>query len=156
MLLNPWAHREAVMGPDPFGGNDFTTPSTQTPLSSAVYSSTVPAPGLLAPVDGPDRAGPRLSWETGKGKSYLIPALEIPSFIVLLNVFDRLTHGNDVENGKKVYSTNLSTFWDHVTHGPWGFDQDSFKMNQFMHPYQGSIYYGFARSAGLGRLHRRL
>ena len=90
-----------------------------------------------------------LSWETGAGKSYLIPALEIPAFILLLNGVDRLVYPNDVEQGKKVYDTNLSTFWDHVVHGPWGFDQDNFAMNQLLHPYQGSIYYGLARSAGL-------
>jgi hypothetical protein len=90
-----------------------------------------------------------LHWETGIGKSYLIPALEIPAFILLLNGYDRLAYPNDVEGGKKVYDTNLSTFWDHVVHGPWGVDQDSFAMNQFLHPYQGSMYHGFARSAGL-------
>ena len=90
-----------------------------------------------------------LSWETGTGKSYLIPALEIPAFLLLLNGYDRLAYPNDVEGGKKVYSTNLSTFWDHVVHGPWGVDQDAFAMNQFAHPYQGSVYHGFARSAGL-------
>jgi hypothetical protein len=90
-----------------------------------------------------------LSWETGTGKSYLIPALEIPAFLILLNVYDRLAYPNDMEDGKKVYDTNLSTFWDHVVHGPWGIDQDAFAMNQFNHPYQGSIYHGFARSAGL-------
>ena len=90
-----------------------------------------------------------LSWETGAGKSYLIPALEIPAFLLLLNGYDRLAYPNDVEGGKKVYDTNLSTFWDHVVHGPWGVDQDAFAMNQFAHPYQGSMYHGFARSAGL-------
>jgi hypothetical protein len=90
-----------------------------------------------------------LSWETGAGKSYLVPALEIPAFLLLLNGFDRLAFPNDVEGGKKVYDTNLSTFWDHVVHGPWGVDQDAFAMNQFAHPYQGAMYHGFARSAGL-------
>ena len=90
-----------------------------------------------------------LSWETGAGKSYLIPALEIPAFILLLNGIDRLAYPNDVEQGKKVYNTDLSTFWDHVVHGPWGFDQDNFAMNQLLHPYQGSIYYGLSRSTGL-------
>ena len=90
-----------------------------------------------------------LSWETGAGKSYLIPALEIPAFLLLLNGYDRLAYPNDVEGGKKVYDTNPSTFWDHVVHGPWGVDQDAFAMNQFAHPYQGSMYHGFARSAGL-------
>src|SRR5450756_444086 len=91
-----------------------------------------------------------LSWETGTGKSYLIPALEIPAFLLLLNGYDRLAYPNSVElGGKKVYDSNLSTFWDHVNHGPWVVDRDSFAMNQFAHPYQGSMYHGFARSAGL-------
>ena len=90
-----------------------------------------------------------LSWETGTGKSYLIPALEIPAFLLLLNGYNRLASPNLEEGGKKVYDTNLSTFRDHVFHGHWGIDQDSFAMNQFGHPYQGSVYHGFARSAGL-------
>ena len=90
-----------------------------------------------------------LSWETGAGKSYIIPALEIPAFLLLLNAYDRLAYPNDTEGGEKVYNTNLSTFWDHVAHGSWGVDQDAFAMNQFAHPYQGSMYHGFARSAGL-------
>ncbi len=90
-----------------------------------------------------------LNWETGEGKSYLIPALEIPTFLLLLNVYDRFAYPNEMENGKKVYDTNPSTFWDHLIHGPWGIDRDAFSMNQFNHPYQGSMYQGFARSAGL-------
>ena len=97
----------------------------------------------------PDGSTKTLSWETGAGKSYLIPALEIPAFILLLNGFARLAYPNEEEGGKKVYDTNPSTFWDHVIHGPWGIDQDNFTQNQFGHPYQGSIYHGFARSAGL-------
>ena len=98
----------------------------------------------------PAQTAQPLSWETGAGKSYLIPALEIPAFILLLNGYDRLAYSNSVEpSGKKTYDTNLSTFWDHVVHGPWGVDTDAFNVNQFMHPYQGSMYYGFARSAGL-------
>jgi len=90
-----------------------------------------------------------LNWETGEGKSYLIPALEIPAFLLLLNGYDRLAYPNDMEDGKKVYETTPSTFWDHLVHGPWGVDRDAFAMNQFNHPYQGSLYQGFARSAGL-------
>jgi hypothetical protein len=97
----------------------------------------------------PEGSRPVLSWETGANKSYLIPALEIPGFILLLNAYDRLAYPNEMSGGKKTYDTNLETFRDHVLHGPWGVDQDAFSMNQFNHPYQGSIYYGFARSAGL-------
>ena len=31
----------------------------------------------------------------------------------------------------------------------WVVDNDPFDINQFMHPYQGAMYHGFARSAGL-------
>ena len=98
----------------------------------------------------PGETSPDLFWEKGKGKSYLIPALEIPAFLILLNVYDRLAYPNSVEpSGEKTYNSNLSTFWDHLVHEPWGIDTDSFAMNQFGHPYQGSMYQGFARSAGL-------
>jgi hypothetical protein len=33
---------------------------------------------------------PFLSWETGEGNSYFIPAPEVPGFVILRNVFDRL------------------------------------------------------------------
>ena len=92
---------------------------------------------------------PALNWDTGAGKSYLIPALEIPAFILALNGYSRLTRPDAEEDGKKVYSVTWSTFRDHVVHGPWGFDKDAFEVNQLMHPYQGTMYYGFARSAGL-------
>jgi len=90
-----------------------------------------------------------LSWETGEGKSYFIPALEILGFIFAVNAVDRLAFSNQVEDGKKVYNTNLYTFWDNLVHGHWRYDKDAFHVNQFQHPYQGSIYHGFARSAGL-------
>ena len=97
----------------------------------------------------PDDPKSAMSWETGVGKSYLIPALEIPVFLLALNGYDRLAYPDLEENGVKVYDTNFTTFKDHVIDGPWGVDTDAFDINQFGHPYQGSIYHGFARSAGL-------
>jgi hypothetical protein len=85
---------------------------------------------------------PKLDWETGAGKSYLIPALDIIGFDTLLNQFDR--HFVD----KHDYASNIHTIRDNL-HGPWVFDNDPFSTNQFLHPYQGSMYHGFARSAGL-------
>jgi uncharacterized protein DUF3943 len=85
---------------------------------------------------------PKLDWETRAGRSYLIPALEIVGFDVLLNQFDR--HYVD----EQTYGSNLSTIHDNL-HGSWVFDTDPFSTNQFLHPYQGSMYHGFARSAGL-------
>ncbi|MBJ6752628.1 DUF3943 domain-containing protein [Geomonas anaerohicana] len=107
-------------------------------------ADTVP---LLYTAAAPQRS---LSWETGEGKSYLIPAVEIPAFIVLLNAFDRVYfHDKKTEEGKRTYATNPSTFWHQLTHQDWTFDQDTFKVNQFGHPYEGATMYGLARSAGL-------
>ncbi len=98
----------------------------------------------------PKDTTPSLSWETGAGKSYLIPALEIPAFLLLLNGYDRLAYSNSVEpSGEKTYNSTLSSFWNHAVHRPWVVDTDAFNVNQFMHPYQGSMYHGFARSTGL-------
>ena len=79
--------------------------------------------------------------QISKNKSYAIPALEIIGFDILLNEINRRTLGSD-------YDTNLSTIKRNF-HRHWVIDNDPFNTNQFLHPYQGSIYHGFARSAGL-------
>jgi len=125
--------------------------------------AAAPAKGPVAAVDNllittppppPNVRTPVLSWGTGNGKSYSIPAFEILGFEALLNVYGRITDPDLVDaqysEGHKVYSVTPSTIWRHLTKGPWGFDGDSFQINQIQHPYQGAVYQGFARSAGLG------
>ena len=75
-------------------------------------------------------------------KSYAIPAAEIVGFEFLLNRIDHQVYGSD-------YAVTGSTIKRNLQHG-WVVDKDPYKINQFGHPYQGSIYHGFARSAGLG------
>lgn len=89
------------------------------------------------------------SWETGANRSYLIPALEVPGFLVLLNIYDRIAYPDQTQDGKKVYSSTFSSTWDHLREQNWVFDQDPFNINQFAHPYQGATMYGLARSSGL-------
>ena len=111
------------------------------------------------PIDlaGPDAAATKagltpgnvLSWETGAGKSYLIPALEVPGFLGLLHVYDRIAYADQTEGGEKVYSSTFSSTWDHIKEQDWVFDKDPFNVNQFGHPYQGATMYGLARSSGL-------
>jgi hypothetical protein len=90
------------------------------------------------------------SWESGAGKSYLIPALEVPGFLLLLNAYDRVVYSGQTEDGKKVYSSTFKSSWDHLRKEDWVFDKDPFNVNQFAHPYQGATMYGIARSSGLG------
>ena len=83
----------------------------------------------------------RLDWETGDGKSYWIPALEVTGFIFSLNAINRGLFGRD-------YDSNFDTVGRNLRTAP-VYDKDPFSVNQIGHPYQGSIYYGFARSAGI-------
>ena len=121
--------------------------------------AVAPEKGAVAAVDNllittppppPNVRKPVLSWGTGNGKSYWIPAVEILGFEALLNVYGRITDPNLVDEkyseGNKVYSVTPSTFWRHLTKCPWGFDGDNFQINQIQHPYQGAVYKGFARS----------
>ena len=85
-----------------------------------------------------------LNWETGAGRSYLIPGIEVLAYLFLLNQFDR--HYTEPTSA---YATNGDTIWHNLTDSTWVVDNDQFSVNQFLHPYSGSIYYGFARSAGL-------
>jgi hypothetical protein len=109
---------------------------------------------ITTPPPPPNVRTPVLSWGKGNGKSYWIPAAEILGFEALLNAYGRLTDPNLVDplysEGHKVYSVTPSTIWRHLTKGPWGFDGDSFQVNQLQHPYQGAVYQNIARSAGLG------
>ncbi|MBE0603435.1 MAG: DUF3943 domain-containing protein [Deltaproteobacteria bacterium] len=108
---------------------------------------------ITTPPPPPNVRKPVLSWGEGNGKSYSIPAWEILGFEALLNVYGRITDPDLVDpeysNGHKVYSVTPHTIRENIT-GSWGFDGDDFKVNQLMHPYQGAVYHGFARSAGLG------
>jgi hypothetical protein len=63
-------------------------------------------------------------------------------FDTLLNLFDR------VYFGCCEYHSNLSTIRRNLRRS-WGVDSDDFTINQLGHPYQGSMYHGFARASGL-------
>jgi hypothetical protein len=109
-------------------------------VSAAALALALAGPGTVAGQSS--ASGPRLDWEAGAGRSYVIPAAEIAAFILALNGFDRVfidseEYGSD---GRSI-ERNLRT-------API-LDKDPFSVNQLGHPYQGSVYHGLARSAGL-------
>ena len=79
--------------------------------------------------------------EPAPEKNYLLPAAEIVGFSFLLNQYNRHFVDDD-------YVSNIATI-RHNLHSSWVTDSDPFRTNQLGHPYLGSIYHGFARSAGL-------
>src|SRR4029434_2147817 len=74
-----------------------------------------------------------------KKKSYVIPALEVVAFEFALNRFSR----------RYVDRESFDVTWSSIRknlHSPWVVDKDDFETNQFLHPYQGSVYHSAARS----------
>ena len=90
-------------------------------------------------------AGPCLAADDppDPGKSYAIPAAEIVGFDFLVNQFDR--HFLPCCD----YESNIGTIRRNLR-SSWVVDRDPFLVNQLGHPYQGSMYHGFARASGLG------
>src|SRR6185369_7045963 len=99
-----------------------------------VEAAAAPAGATTAAEDG--EAAP-------KKRDYALPALEILGFDFLLNRTNRY-FGSDRQD----YAVSLDSIRRNL-HSGWGVDADAFKINQLGHPYQGSMYHGFARSAGL-------
>ena len=103
--------------------------AVQTPFRAAAYSADA------------DPMEPKRFGDAVAGKSELIPAVEIVGFNLLLNRY------NYYFIDKAVYGTTLQSVRDNLS-GKWVVDTDPFAVNQFMHPYQGSVYFGLARSSG--------
>ena len=76
-------------------------------------------------------------------KSYIIPAVEIVAMDSMVNLAGRLVV--DPAN----YQVTPASIRRNLR-GPWVVDDDPFEVNQFLHPYQGAMYHGIARSNGLG------
>ena len=76
-------------------------------------------------------------------KSYILPAVEIVAMDSAVNLGGRLLiDPANYEVTPASIRRNLRV--------PWVIDDDPFEINQFLHPYQGAMYHGIARSNGLG------
>lgn len=135
--------------PAPHEGSKTGKPPSLLPAGLRVDENLMPGGSRVAGSDAPETTFPNLALTKREDKSYLIPALEISGFLTALNLFDRQRYSNENENGQKVYSTSPATAWSQLKRQNWKFDADPFNTNQFGHPYQGAMMYGFARSSGL-------
>jgi hypothetical protein len=99
--------------------------------SAAATGASAPSDGLGAPRKVPS-----------EGIDYAFPALEIIGFDFLVN---RLNY--HFGSPKEDYAVTSSTIRRNLRSG-WSSDRDPFDINQLAHPYQGSMYHGFARSTG--------
>jgi len=130
LLLFPFAEARAVSLPSV----DLSTNTTET-----VTKATRTTADNVGPLS-PNRV---LPGEPPKRKNYLIPAVEIAVFGAALNGADRIIYGPEE------FGSTPQSSWNSIRRGAWVVDQDDFSVNQIGHPYQGSLYYGFARASGL-------
>ncbi len=126
-------------------------------LPASAQQPTLPLP-LPLPEDAPKLTTPKqqeaptafaagepepiYGWGVGRGKSWWIPAAEIVGFDYFLNRY------NHYVVDESVYGSPTSNFSENIKQR-WIVDTDPFAINQFAHPYQGSMYQGFARASGL-------
>jgi hypothetical protein len=105
---------------------------------------------VAAPVMEPFPVQPRQRPEPGNAepdrtkRSYVIPAVEIIGLNFALNRFDR-----QFLSDPETFNVTGSTIRRNLE-GPWVVDDDPYYVNQFLHPYHGSVYHTLARSAGVG------
>jgi len=137
-----WAAAAAAAGPE-VGVSDL--PAAWAAARSAdTERAELTAPGVAADSMLRDDRARRTQSDAADidaHKSYAIPAAEILGFEFLLNQFDRHVLGTD-------FASNASTIRRNL-HSSWVVDRDPFQINQLGHPYAGSMYHAFARSAGL-------
>ena len=125
----------------------FIIPASMILASRIAFASDDPKLDSQSQTQAPtafaaEKPKPVLDWGVGDGKSYVVPAYEIPAFELLLNRFDHYAVDS------QVYESPISNFKAN-THRKWVVDNDAFATNQFLHPYQGAFYQGLARSSGL-------
>ena len=75
-------------------------------------------------------------------KSYILPAVEIVAMDSAVNIGGRLLIN------PATYRVTPASIRRNLR-GSWVTDNDPFEINQFLHPYQGAMYHGIARSNGL-------
>ncbi len=74
-------------------------------------------------------------------KSFILPVVEIVAMDAAVNLAGRLL----IDPAS--YQVTPASIRRNLR-GPWVVDDDQFEINQFLHPYQGAMYHGIARSNG--------
>lgn len=113
-------------------------------VARAVLLAALAAGGPIAFAQVAPPSSPASAAEVKAERSDVIPAFEIIGFDFLLNRFER-----NFGSGRDDYRVNLRSVRTNLR-SSWDTDHDPFRTNQLGHPYQGSMYHGFARSTGHG------
>ena len=86
---------------------------------------------------------PAVETESSIPPNYFVPLVDIVAFDFFVNRFGYYF------GQRRDFVVDETTIRQNWRTSSWVFDNDPFSVNQFLHPYQGSMYHGFSRSAGL-------
>ena len=120
--------------------------STNEPAMKASESTPGPRPTTYEGSGPQPKVGASeesMAGEMWGDHSYVIPFFEVVVFDATLNLYDR-----NYTEPEDIYATTYKTFEHNFKTTP-VLDSDLFEVNQLYHPYQGAMYFGFGRSAGL-------
>ena len=107
----------------------------------AIAAAAIPARAAAQTADPPPPVAPVIE-EVKARKNFLLPLVEIVVMDAGINLVGRQGPDGDF------YKVTRSSIRRNLR-SKWVIDDDPFEINQFLHPYQGAMYHGIARSAGL-------
>ncbi len=118
--------------------------SCRRPLAAALLLLAIATASAqeAAPEPSPEAAPTQAQAALPHWRDPWFPALEIVGFGILLNRINYCCG-----SGREDYHVTADTIRTNL-HSSWVVDDDPFNVNQFAHPYQGSVFFGLARSNG--------
>jgi hypothetical protein len=105
-------------------------------------AAVVPARVLAQTTDPPIPPPTPDVQEEKSRRNFLLPIVEIVIMDTGINLV-----GRQMPDGP-LYKVSLSSIRKNLR-SSWVIDDDPFEINQFLHPYQGAMYHGIARSSGM-------
>jgi hypothetical protein len=98
-----------------------------------------PATGKLSPL--PPADGHRDAWGVPRSWGWAVGEMLGIDFVA--------TALNEYTRGESSYPVEPRSFWYNIQHG-WEFDDNVFKTNQLVHPFNGATYFNAGRANGVG------
>ena len=108
----------------------------------AIAAAAVPARAAAQPPDPPLPPVTQETQEQRPRKNFLLPIVEIVIMDAGINLVNRQLPD------AHYYKVSWSSIRRNLR-SKWVVEDDPFEINQFLHPYQGAMYHGIARSSGL-------
>jgi hypothetical protein len=107
-----------------------------------IAAASIPGVAVAQTPDPPAAPAQTAVEDPKPRKSFLLPIVEIVIMDAGINLVNRQLPDAEYY---KVTSASIRR----NLRSKWVIDDDPFEINQFLHPYQGAMYHGIARSAGL-------